>query len=138
VLIILDTTYNLIIHVGHHILCANVGNYRSLVVYNNNEDQELKYLEQVQLSIYYKTDIEEEKNRILLSGGFVEQMKNELGKGVGPYRVWAKSQDYAGLAMSRSIGNLKVKAVGIIAVPGILEYDLKEKTKFIVIASDGV
>ena len=65
-------------------------------------------------------------------------MKNELGKGVGPYRVWVKSQDYAGLAMSRSIGNLKVKAVGIIAVPGILEYDLKEKTKFIVIASDGV
>ena len=133
------TTCNLIIHVGQHILCANVGDSRSLVAYDdNNEDQELKYLEQAQLSIDYKPDIEEEKNRILLSGGFVEQMKNELGQGVGPYRVWVKSQDYPGLAMSRSIGDLKGKTVGVIAEPGILEYDLNETTKFIVIASDGV
>ena len=40
--------------------------------------------------------------------------------------------------MSRSIGDLKGKTVGVIAEPGILEYDLKETTKIIVIASDGV
>ena len=133
------TTCNLIIHVGQHILCANVGDSRALVAYDdNNEDQELKYLELAQLSIDYKPDIEDEKNRILLSGGVVEQMKNELGQGVGPYRVWVKAQDYPGLAMSRSIGDLKGKKVGVIAEPGILEYDLNETTKFIVTASDGV
>ena len=133
------TTCNLVIHVGQHILCANVGDSRALVAYDdNNEDQELKYLELAQLSIDYKPDIEDEKNRILLSGGVVEQMKNELGQGVGPYRVWVKAQDYPGLAMSRSIGDLKGKKVGVIAEPGILEYDLNETTKFIVTASDGV
>ena len=40
--------------------------------------------------------------------------------------------------MSRSIGDLKGKAIGVISEPGILEYDLNEATKYIVIASDGV
>ena len=133
------STCILIIHIGHHILCANVGDSRALVAYDDNkEDQELNYLEQAQLSIDYKPDLEEEKNRILLSGGVVEQMQNQFGEGVGPYRVWVKGEDYPGLAMSRSIGDLKGKTIGVISEPGILEYDVNETTKFVVIASDGV
>ena len=133
------STCILIIHIGQHILCANVGDSRALVAYDDNkEDQELKYLEQAQLSIDYKPDLEEEKNRILLSGGVVEQMQNQFGEGVGPYRVWVKGADYPGLAMSRSIGDLKGKTIGVISEPGILEYDVNETTKFVVIASDGV
>jgi serine/threonine protein phosphatase PrpC len=133
------STCILIIHIGQHILCANVGDSRALVAYDDNkEDQELKYLEQAQLSIDYKPDLEEEKNRILLSGGVVEQMQNQFGEGVGPYRVWVKGEDYPGLAMSRSIGDLKGKTIGVISEPGILEYDVNETTKFVVIASDGV
>ena len=133
------STCILIIHIGVHILCANVGDSRAIVAYDDNkDDQELNYLEHAQLSIDYKPDLEDEKNRILLSGGVVEQMENQFGEGVGPFRVWAKGQNYPGLAMSRSIGDLKGKSIGVISEPGILEYDINETTKFIVIASDGV
>ena len=133
------STCILIIHIGQHILCANVGDSRAFVAYDdNNEDQDLNYLEEAQLSIDYKPDLEEEKNRILLSGGTVEQMQNQFGERVGPFRVWVKSQDYPGLAMSRSIGDLKAKTIGVISEPGVLEYDINETTKFIVLASDGV
>ena len=133
------STCVLIIHIGQHILCANVGDSRAIVAYDDNkEDEQLNYLEQAQLSIDYKPELEYEKNRILLSGGVVEQMQNQFGEGVGPYRVWVKGQDYPGLAMSRSIGDLKSKTIGVISEPGILEYDINETTKFIVLASDGV
>ena len=133
------TTCILIIHIGQHILCANVGDSRAIVTYDDQEeDPELNYLEEAQLSIDYKPNLEEEKNRILLSGGIVGQMENQFGQGVGPFRVWEKDKDYPGLAMSRSIGDLKGKSIGIISEPGILEYDLNEATKYIVIASDGV
>ena len=65
-------------------------------------------------------------------------MKNEFGQGVGPFRVWARGKEFPGLAMSRSIGDLNSKNIGIISDPGILEYDLSESTKFIVVCSDGV
>ena len=133
------STCNLIIHIGQHILCANVGDSRAIVAYDDHpEDEELNYLEEAQLSIDYKPEMEEEKNRIILSGGVVEQMKNQFGEKTGPFRVWVKDQDYPGLAMSRSIGDLKSKTIGVISEPGILEYDVNESTKFIVIASDGV
>ena len=80
----------------------------------------------------------DERKRILMAGGDVEQMKNELGEGCGPYRVWVKGKDYPGLAMSRSIGDLKGKEIGVIPNPGIYEYDLNKSTRFIVVCSDGV
>ena len=40
--------------------------------------------------------------------------------------------------MSRSIGDLNGKTVGVISDPGILEYDLDSSTKYIIICSDGV
>ena len=135
------TTCVLIIHAGNHIICANVGDSRGIVVYddkNMNEDPNLNESESAQLSIDYKPEILQEKNRILMSGGVVEQMKNAYGQGVGPFRVWARGEDYPGLAMSRSIGDLKGKKVGVIAEPGIMEYDLCESTKYIVAGSDGV
>jgi len=78
----------------------------------------------------------EEKQRIELCGGVVEQLKNKNGEGVGPYGVWVKDGGYPGLAMSRSIGDLIGKKLGVIPNPGILEYDLNESVKFIVVASD--
>jgi serine/threonine protein phosphatase PrpC len=133
------TTCNLVIHIGKHIICANTGDSRAIVTYDEQqEDQELKLLEAAQLSIDYKPEIPEEKNRILLSGGIVQKTKNEYGQEFGPYRVWAQGENYPGLAMSRSIGDLKGKTVGIVANPGIMEYDLEESTKYIIIGSDGV
>ena len=137
------TTCCLIIHIGKHIMCANSGDSRALVVFddlvnNNNNSQNLDYLRAVPLSIDYKPDLPEETNRIIMAGGVVEPMTDEFGQGVGPLRVWAKNEDYPGLAMSRSIGDLKAKTLGVIPDPGILEYDLNKSTKFVIVCSDGV
>ena len=74
----------------------------------------------------------------MLAGGVVEQLKDEDGEGIGPYRVWVKGKDYPGLAMSRSIGDLKGKTIGVIPDPGIYEYDINKSTKYIIVCSDGV
>ena len=131
----------LIIHLGNHIICANTGDSRAILVYdqaNEINSKNLDYLGIVPLSIDYKPELPEEASRIILAGGEVEQMKDEYGEGSGPYRVWVRGKDYPGLAMSRSIGDLKGKTVGVIPDPGIMEYDLNKSTKFIIICSDGV
>ncbi len=131
----------LIIHIGTHLICANTGDSRALVVYDQANDpnsKSLNFLDTVPLSIDYKPELPEEISRIILAGGVVEQMKDEFGMGVGPYRVWVKGKDYPGLAMSRSIGDLHGKSIGVIPDPGILEYDLNKSTKYVIACSDGV
>ena len=135
------STCCLIIHIGSHIICANIGDSRALVVFDNPDNpnkNNFNYWKAVPLSLDYKPEIPEEMNRIIMSGGVVEQMKDEFGEGCGPYRVWVKGKDYPGLAMSRSIGDLKGKEIGVIYNPGILEYDLNKSTRFVVICSDGI
>ena len=135
------TTCCLVIHIGKHILCANTGDSRALVTFdesNNKNSKKLNNLQAVALSIDYKPELPEESKRIMMSGGVIEKIRDEYGQGVGPFRVWAGEEDYPGLAMSRSIGDLRGKTVGIIPNPGILEYDLNKTTKFIIACSDGV
>ena len=135
------TTCCLIIHIGKHILCANTGDSRALVAFdesNNIKSKILNNLKAVALSIDHKPELPEESERIMMAGGVIEKIKDEYGQGVGPFRVWAGEEDYPGLAMSRSIGDLRGKTVGIIPNPGILEYDLNKTTKFVIACSDGV
>ena len=131
----------LVIQIGNHILCANTGDSRAIVVYDQSNDINSTNLDLINcepLSKDFKPELPEEMRRITLAGGVVEQMKDEYGEGIGPYRVWVKGKDYPGLAMSRSIGDLRGKRVGVISDPGILEYDLDSSTKYIIICSDGV
>ena len=131
----------LVIQIGNHILCANTGDSRAIVVYDQSNEINSKNLDLINcepLSTDFKPELPEEMRRITLAGGVVEQMKDEYGEGIGPYRVWIKGKDHPGLAMSRSIGDLKGKTVGVIPDPGILEYDLDRSTKYIIICSDGV
>ena len=132
------STCTLVIHIGSHIICANVGDSRAIVVFDEKGHNNVDNYKERPLSIDYKPELPEETNRILRSGGVVAKINNELGIGVGPYRVWAKGKDYPGLAMSRSIGDLKGKNFGIIPNPGIFEYNLNKNTKYIVVCSDGV
>lgn len=135
------TTCCLILHTGKHIICANTGDSRAVVGYdisNNSNPKNLDYLSGNPLSIDYKPELPEETNRILMAGGVVEQLKDEYGEGVGPFRVWIRGKDYPGLAMSRSLGDLKGKTIGVIPDPGIMEYNINKSTKYIVACSDGV
>jgi len=77
------------------------------------------YLEAIPLSKDHKPNNEEERYRIEQKGGLVEKFI-ENGKKIGPYRVWKKNEAYPGIAMSRSLGDLIAKKIGVISIPGIL------------------
>ena len=130
-------TCNLIINIGNHIICANTGDSRAIAVADESQDWRINY-KYIPLSIDFKPEMPEEMSRILLSGGEVRQIKNEFGEGVGPYRVWKRGEGYPGLAMSRSIGDLNGKKIGVIPNPGIIEYQINENSKYVVVCSDGV
>ena len=70
----------------------------------------------------------------------VELIKNidSNGRSIGPNRVWMKTVDLPGLAMSRSIGDVVASRVGVIAIPDVFELTLQESHKMVIIASDGI
>ena len=131
------TTCVLVIQIGKKIICANVGDSRAILVYNNNANNIIK-TSIFNLSHDFKPDLPEEKKRIIKMGGIVEQMLDMNGIKVGPPRVWGVGKNYPGLAMSRSLGDLKGKKYGIISLPEFIEVNLDENVKYIVICSDGV
>ena len=135
------TTCVLVIQIGTKLICANVGDSRAILVYDKSKDTKngnLKNSDIFELSHDFKPDLPDEKKRILMMGGTVDQMLDFNGQRGGPQRVWAKNKNYPGLAMSRSLGDFKGKQCGIIPIPEIIEYDLNEKSKYMVICSDGV
>jgi serine/threonine protein phosphatase PrpC len=118
------TTCILVVQVGRNVICANVGDSRAVAVFDEDIDNNLSQLNVTPLSIDYKLEIPEERNRIIMAGGAVEQAKNSLGIRMGPLRIFTPGKDYPGLAMSRSIGDLEGKKYGIIAEPGIIEFNV--------------
>ena len=132
------TTCVLVIHVGQHIICANTGDSRAILIFDEENDKDLKFSKVFPLSFDSKPEKNGEKERILKMGGIVEKIKNKFGQGVGPFRVWEKDKDYPGLAMSRSLGDFIGKNIGVIPDPEIIEWELNVFSKFIVICSDGV
>ncbi len=68
----------------------------------------------------HKPDEPDEAARILTNGGRIEPFKDSNGEHVGPLRVWQKSQDIPGLAMTRALGDGAGAAAGVICTPGWL------------------
>lgn len=98
-----------------------------------------RHLESIQLTIDQKPNLEEELNRILAHNGIVTKATNSKGEPYGPYRVFQKTKPIPGLAMSRSLGDVAGKQVGVISDPIIEFFPLVNfKDQFLVIASDGV
>ena len=122
------TTCVLLFQIGEKLLTANVGDSRAIIV---------KGKEAIPLSIDQKPNDENEMKRIIKNGGEVSQYEED-GFASGPFRVWKKGQMYPGIAMSRSIGDLLASTLGVIPEPEVREEKLDDKTKFIVICSDGV
>ena len=122
-----------VIQLGEHIICANIGDSRAILVYEKNGQNKI-----FELSHDSKPDVPEEKKRIEILGGVVDRVKDENGEKTGPYRVYMKNSEQPGLAMSRSFGDKKAKFCGVIPIPDIIEYNLKYNYKYMVICSDGV
>ena len=66
----------------------------------------------------HKPDDPDEMARISGMNGRIESYKGRYGENVGPARVWLKTEQYPGLAMSRSIGDACAHSVGVSAIPG--------------------
>jgi serine/threonine protein phosphatase PrpC len=93
----------------------------------------------LQLTIDQKPNLEEEMTRILKSGGVVAKALNSKGQPHGQYRVFQAGKNIPGLPMSRSLGDVAGKQVGVLPDPIIDHFPiLSFWDQFIVIASDGV
>lgn len=93
----------------------------------------------LQLTKDQKPNDKEEKINILKAGGRVQRIVDEFGKAVGPYRVWDKTGNFPGLAMSRSIGDLAAKRLGVISTPICTKHVINNDFDFfLVVASDGI
>ena len=137
------STCNLIIQLGDHIICANTGDSRAILIFeekNNNikEEDIIKNNKIFPLSIDCKPSLPKEKERILKKGGILSRLKNSEHKEFGPLRVFLKGSLLPGLSMSRSFGDKLCKGIGIIVDPLIKEYNLNKDVKYILIASDGI
>ena len=122
--------------VGKKILCANAGDSRAILVYQETGSNKY-YLKA--LSRDHKPNIENEKKRIESKGGIIEKYIDESdGEEVGPFRVWVKGEGYPGLAMSRSIGDLIGSSVGVEPEAEVKEFDITDEAKYMIIASDGI
>ena len=80
----------------------------------------------------------EEKKRIIKNGGEIHPFIDENGNYEDDIeRVWVKDKQYPGLAISRSIGDLIGRKVGIISVPTFICKKIDNRSKFIILGSDG-
>ena len=133
------TTCVLAIQLEEHIICANVGDSRAILIFDDSSSPNLSNTKIYPLSYDCKPENPNEKQRIYECGGTVEQvLEEETGKGVGPFRVWKKGEEYPGLAMSRSIGDTEAKKIGVIPNPQIIEYEISNKSKYMLLCSDGI
>ena len=132
------TTCIIVIQLEEHIISANTGDSRGIMIFDDSNSNNLSNTKIYPLSYDCKPENPMEKQRIMECGGIVKQITDEKGNGLGPYRVWIKGETYPGLAMSRSIGDLEAKTVGVIPNPQIIEYVITRKTKFMIICSDGI
>lgn len=141
------TTCILVFKIGKKIICSNVGDSRAILVKknlllsNNNKQNNIKY-EFIELSHDHKPNNQEEKERIEKLGGEVAQeyyIGEEKEQGpTGPFRVWCKGYDYPGIAISRSLGDKIAELIGVISEPDILEFDIDDNCKYILMGSDGL
>jgi serine/threonine protein phosphatase PrpC len=90
----------------------------------------------IELSHDHKPTRPDEKERILKSGGKVERLIHD-GVPVGPYRVWLDDEG-PGIAMTRTLGDLQAKKIGLISDPEIEHIELNPNDRFIVMGSDGL
>lgn len=132
------TTCVIVFELEENLICANAGDSRAILIYDEKNDENLKSTKIFPLSFDCKPQNPSERKRITEKGGVVRQDVDENGKAEGPYRVWVKGESYPGIAISRSIGDTDAKTIGVIPNPQVIEYKLSPKSKYMIICSDGI
>lgn len=60
----------------------------------------------------------DEAQRIIACGGRIDSFRDPHKNPIGPLRVWLKTEDIPGLAMTRSFGDEVASRVGVTSEPG--------------------
>ena len=116
------------------LICSNVGDSECYLF--SCTEEELWSFES--LSKRHRPTEAAEKKRIIDKGGEIHPYFDENGIFEGPDRIYVKNKPYPGLSLSRTIGDLEGKKIGIISEPDITVRNLDENSKFIVMGSDGL
>ena len=116
------------------LICSNVGDSQCFLFNCSSED--LWTFES--LSKIHLASDELEQKRIIENGGEIHPYYDEDGIFEGPDRIYAKNKIYPGLTMSRTIGDLEGKKIGVISEPDISFKKIENTAKFLVIGSDGL
>ena len=116
------------------LICSNIGDSQCYLFKCTDEDM----WTYESLSKIHKPNDEEEKKRILENGGEIHPFYDQDGFFEGPDRIYAKGKAYPGLSLSRSIGDLEGKKIGIISEPEIIAKNIDKSHKYIIMGSDGL
>ncbi len=106
------TTATLVLIKDNKIYCANVGDSKAYILYDNNYKQ---------ISSDHKTTVEDEKIRVESMGGIIK-----------------KNRIMGQLILTRTLGDLYVKQYGVINTPDISVNEIGNTIKYVILASDGV
>ena len=129
------TICNLVIQLDNNLICANVGDSRAILIYDNDTQTNQGIFA---LSQDHNPEKPLEYQRIINNGGMVDKLMDEFGNKVGNFRVFKQGYNYPGLSLSRALGDLEAKKCGVISEPEITEYKTNHNSKFMLICSDGV
>ena len=128
------STSIMIFLINDTLICSNVGDSQCFLFNCSSDD--LWTFEPLSKQ-HLPSDIEEQK-RIIENGGDVHPYYDEFGVFEGPDRIYVKNKIYPGLSMSRTIGDLEAKKIGVISTPDITLKKINCDSKFLVIGSDGL
>ena len=123
---------------GRKLYVANVGDSRGIVIKAAPTVADPQACSCLALSRDHKPDDKDEAERIIKNNGRIDSYRDQNGNPLGPLRVWLKTEDVPGLAMTRSYGDSVAHSVGCNAEPELDEYTFTKEDKVVVIASDGV
>lgn len=102
---------------GQKLFCSNVGDSRGIIVKKKQGDMTGKLIAQA-ISRDQKPCQADEAARIHKFGGRIDSFRDPDNNPIGPLRVWLKTEDIPGLAMTRSFGDEVASRVGVTAEPG--------------------
>ncbi|KAF8748865.1 hypothetical protein HU200_012792 [Digitaria exilis] len=116
---------------GDLMVIANVGDSRAVLATTSDDGASIAA---VQLTVDFKPNLPQEKERIRRCNGEVYSLADEPGV----YRVWQPNRESPGLAMSRAFGDYCVKDYGVISAPEVTQRRISSRDQFVILATDGV
>lgn len=124
------TTALSVIKQGELLVIVNVGDSRAVLATTSDDGS----VAAVQLTVDFKPNLPQEKERIMQCKGRVHCLDDEPGV----HRVWLPDREAPGLAMSRAFGDYCVKAYGVISAPEVTQRTISDRDQFVILATDGV